>query len=108
MRSRMESRLASGQAQQMGPGTNGDGELTFETPLFAPGPPRSAQGQFGRREVAWMIFDLSLEYVRDSLLPAILMRHLESGGALGYQVEVVTRTNPPGLIYQSDPGVARI
>jgi hypothetical protein len=52
-----------------------------------------------------IVFELSSDYARDVLLPELLQRHLEAGGNLEYQVEVVARQNPPLVIYQSDPGV---
>ena len=61
------------------------------------------QPPFGRRELAWIVLDLDVAYVRDAILPDVLLRHLESGGVLDYQVEVVTRSYPPALVYQSDP-----
>jgi signal transduction histidine kinase len=109
LRQRIESRLSPAPGQ-MGPGrnANNDGELTFESPIFGPAPEGFAGMPFGRREVAWVIFDLNVSYVRDTLLPEVLLRHLEAGGALEYQVEVVTRTNPPMLVYQSDPSAPRL
>lgn len=88
--------------------------LVFETPLFASdfhghrGPPDSrgrgqGPGPFGRREVAWVIFEVNLPYVRDVVLPELLQRDLPD-----YQVEVLTKTNPASVIYQSDPATKRI
>jgi signal transduction histidine kinase len=70
-------------------------------PVFGsprPGPPRPP---FGRREIAWMVFEANLAYVRETLLPEMLQRDLAD-----YQVAVVTRTNPPETIYESEPGDA--
>ncbi len=41
--------------------------------------------------------------MRDTFLPGLVSHHLGSGGGLNYRVEIVTRTDPPDLIYQSDP-----
>jgi signal transduction histidine kinase len=87
----------------------------FEVPLFAsghnrfggrgrgaghgPGPPPASEP---RHEIAWLIFDPSIPYVRGNLLPEILQRHLGAD----YQAEVVTRTMPREVIYRSDPDVA--
>lgn len=86
------------------------GGAVFETPVF---PPDSGEGQFpgvplssrglGRREIGWVLFEINVEYIRDSLLPEVLQRHLGSGGALNYQIEVVDRFNPSDVIYRSDP-----
>ena len=76
---------------------------SISRPSANPGPGRR-RGQFGRGETPSLIFDLNPDYVRDVLLPELLQRHLETGGTLDYQVEVLTRQHPPLVIYQSDPG----
>jgi signal transduction histidine kinase len=86
---------------ESGMGSGGDG-FALEVPLVAPPPPRASPVP-GRREIAWLIFDLNLDYVRTILLPEILQRHLGTGGNLDYQVEVVTRSTPQAVIYASDP-----
>jgi signal transduction histidine kinase len=53
---------------------------------------------FGRREAAWVILELNLTYIRESMLPELLQRDLTD-----YQVEILTRSHPPSVIYQSDP-----
>jgi len=76
--------------------------LVFEVPIFGsprPGPPRPP---FGRREIAWLVFEANVPYVRDTLLPEMLQRDLAD-----YQVAVVTKANPPRVIYESDPDDAR-
>jgi signal transduction histidine kinase len=98
--------------------------LVFELPLFempppgsllpSPGTPLPSSGApppspgapfpFGRRGSRALIFELNLEYVREVVLPELLQRHLDTGGGLEYQVEVVTRANPPAVIFGSDPG----
>src|SRR5207245_355548 len=55
------------------------------------------------RERQWLLLDLDLDYVRTSLLPGLLQRHLGGGEKLDYQVEIVARDNPSTLIYQSEP-----
>jgi signal transduction histidine kinase len=107
MRRRMEARLNPGPEplnRQFQPDDQG---LTLEVPLFTAQRGRP-QPPFGRRELGWMIFDLNLAYLREVVLPDVVQRHLEPAGTLDYQVEVVTRSHPPGLIYQSDPNAGRI
>ncbi len=80
-----------------------DQGTVFDLPAFRapkPGGPR----EFVPGESPSLIFDVNPEYVRDVLLPELLQRHLETGGTLEYQVEVLTRQHPPLVIYQSDPG----
>jgi signal transduction histidine kinase len=85
--------------------------FAFESPLLPaefrqrrgdPGGPPRPGNPFERR-VDWLIVELNPSYVREVLLPEILQRHLGTGGALEYHVEVVTRSQPPAVIYQSDP-----
>jgi signal transduction histidine kinase len=47
---------------------------------------------------------LDLDYMRAELLPALARRYFASGGAtLDYNLTVTTRTDPPRVVYQSDP-----
>jgi signal transduction histidine kinase len=90
------------------PGNEG---LAFELPVI--GMPEDDGGpgrRFGlrEREIAWVIFNLNLPYVRETILPELLRRDLGSNGVLDYQVEVVARDNPDSVIFQSDPGLASI
>ncbi len=88
-----------------GPPRDGD-PLAIEVPLFemAMPRPRSEPPGFGRREAPWLIFELNLPYLRDSVLPELIQRHLGSEEAPEYQVEILTRSTPPAVIYESDPG----
>jgi signal transduction histidine kinase len=102
-----------------GPGGNGgargspasrNGGPAFEIPLFGsssdpfgrggrgPGPGPSA-----RREVAWLVFEVSIPVVRETVLPEMLQRHLGPD----YQAEVVTRGTPREIVYRTDPDAAR-
>ncbi len=82
------------------------GSAVFEVPVFTP--PSQPGGPLARRELAWVIFELNVAYVRETLLPELIARHLEAGGGLEYQVAVITRSEPPQTIYESAPGAARI
>ena len=75
----------------------------FEAPVLATGPPGPGPPYppFGPREIAWILFEANVPYLRDTLLPEMLQRDLPD-----YQVAVVTRTNPPEVIYESEPGSA--
>ena len=108
IRSHIESN-AGGPLGGRGPGPGpppGNEGLVFEVPVFGArdddgGPDR----RFGprEREIAWVIFNLNLPYVRETILPELLRRDLGSNGALDYQVEVVARNNPDSVIFQSGP-----
>lgn len=82
---------------------HGNDPLTVELPLFAmprPGGP----GRFFQREPHWLILELNLQTLRDSVLPDLLERHLNTADDPDYDVVITTRTVPPAVIYQSDPG----
>ncbi|HEV2447924.1 MAG TPA: HAMP domain-containing sensor histidine kinase [Candidatus Sulfopaludibacter sp.] len=68
--------------------------------------PQPGGPPFRKPQVAWVIFDLDPQYVRDVLLPEILQRHLATS-SLDYQVEVVSKANPSAVIYRSDSAQAR-
>lgn len=62
-----------------------------------PGPPRF-------REQEWLLVELNLDYIRGTLLPELLQRHLGGRGKLEYQAEVVSNADPSQVIFQSTPG----
>jgi signal transduction histidine kinase len=56
-------------------------------------------------EQEWLIAELNLDYVRDTMLPELLHHHLGGGGGkLDYQVEVVSIADPSRVVFQSTPG----
>ncbi|MBL8209807.1 MAG: hypothetical protein JNK87_03810 [Bryobacterales bacterium] len=60
------------------------GESTLlEFPLLRPD---EAEGEF--RELAWMIFELSRDYVRGQMMPALVREHIHAGEAAIYEVSV--------------------
>jgi signal transduction histidine kinase len=75
-----------------------------ELPIFVRPAEANGPRPFERREMAWMLFELNLPYIRDVLLPEVLQRHLGAGGSLDYQVEVMTNADAPKLVYQSEAG----
>jgi signal transduction histidine kinase len=119
IRGRIESRIAM---EGGGPfASQRDGGLLLEFPVFVPpqgpldGPPRRMPPAgrigtpgFGRREMAWTIFEVNLPYVRDVMLPELLQRDLETGGNLEYQIEVIARNRPDEPVFLSDPAAPRI
>jgi signal transduction histidine kinase len=101
LRESMESHLAPPQrwpgGHGPGPRPPGDAEgTTIEIPLFV----GRGSPPFRPRELGWAIFDVDPQYVRETMLPELILRNL---GGNDYQVDVVTRTDPPTVIYQSDP-----
>jgi signal transduction histidine kinase len=110
---RMETRLA-GRGGGLPPVAPGEPDLLIEAPVFGGGPggpgfpPAPFQNPFGgRREIAWVIFQLNLPQIRSAILPEIVERHLVTGGALDYEVEVAPRGEPESPIYVSDPDAGR-
>ena len=106
LRARVE-KMEQGLAGPGGPpsfDSSPDNEGTvFELPLLTTARPVP----FARREIAWSIFELNLPYLRDVLLPELVQRYVAAGGSLEYQVEVMTRTSTPIVIYRAgggDPG----
>jgi len=112
LRGRVEARLAArgGGMPQPSPG---ESDVLLETPIFGAGPggppgspglPPGFPNPFGgRREAAWLIFELNLPHIRGVVLPEIVERRLENGGPLEYEVEVAPRGEPESPIYVSDP-----
>ena len=105
----------AGQGPPNGPGARPGGEgLVLEVPIWQPPAERQQQegGPRGRgffsREIGWLLFELNPDYARDVMLPEALQRHLGADGSLDYLAEVVTKTNPPKTIYQSDASAGRI
>lgn len=86
----------------------GNDPLTIVLPLFEMPRPGSGPDRPFQREPRWLILDLNLQYLRDSILPELIQRHLGAEGDPDYIVEIVTRTDPPVVIYESDPGRARV
>jgi signal transduction histidine kinase len=78
--------------------------LIFLMPLMSPFRPGAPPGAFRAPERAWLIVELDQAYLREALIPELAQRHLGSGGALDYAVEVWTKATPAALVYQSDPG----
>jgi signal transduction histidine kinase len=120
LRGRLE-RTAAGHREEHGPGTppqpgsqarssQNDG-LAFEIPVFASSGENYGPGRhFGprEREIAWVVFNLNLAFIRQTMLPELLRRDLGVKGSLDYQVEVVARDDPDFVIFQSDPGRASV
>ena len=100
-------RASEGPPRPLGPPWNGGtfptgDALVSAAPLSMPGPP--AGGPFERREMAWLIVELDTRYMGEVMLPEAVRRHFGAAGSLDYQVAVLTRGNPPAVVYQSDPG----
>ncbi len=67
------------------------------------GPPRPNSPLPVRRNPSWMIVEVNTEYVRDTMIPELLQRHLGKDSLQNYQVEVLTRGAPHEVIYQTLP-----
>jgi hypothetical protein len=96
---RLQTRLESGQPM-MPMAANG---MLFEMPLLV-----SRPSGFGRAETGWLVLELNQDYLREAVLPEVLQRDLETGDKQDYQVEVVARSEPEAVLYQSDPAAGRI
>jgi signal transduction histidine kinase len=56
-------------------------------------------------EFGWTVIELDLDYLRASLLPELLQRHLGAGEKLDYQSEIVATDYPSTVIYDSGPNL---
>lgn len=56
---------------------------------------------FGLPVAEWLILEVDLDYLRSTLFPELLGRHL-GGVKSDYQAAITVRTNPSIIIYQSD------
>ncbi len=74
-----------------------EGGAVFELPLFS----SVRAAPFGRHEVGWAIFELNLPYLRGTLFPDLVQRYVAAGGALEYQVEIVSKAPQPAIIYRT-------
>jgi signal transduction histidine kinase len=101
LRARLEARLAGGRGPNLAP-RGAQSDLLFETPIFT-GPGPFAAPFMRREEIAWVIFELNLPHLRNVILPEVVERRLNAGGALDYEVEVVSRAAPASVVYLSDP-----
>jgi hypothetical protein len=54
-------------------------------------------------EFGWTVIELDLDYLRASLIPELLKRHLGGGEKLDYHAEIVATDYPSTVIYDSDP-----
>jgi len=59
------------------------------------------------REQEWLILQLNLAYIRDTILPGMIQRYLGDSGKLDYDAKVVVSGSPWEEIYQT-PGSDRI
>jgi signal transduction histidine kinase len=72
-----------------------------ESPGHPPGPdfsPNRSAAEFG-----WTVIEVDLDYLRASLIPELLQRHLGGGEKLDYQAEIVATDYPSTVIYDSGP-----
>jgi signal transduction histidine kinase len=97
MHTRLLARLNNGVPPMASPGEEGQ---LYEWPVMSGDP-----GESPRREVAWLVLELNLQYVRDTLLPEILQRDIDTAD---YQIEVTERGGHGAVVYQSEPAAGRI
>lgn len=104
MRQRIEAHLGGERAEPVS-STN---STVIEIPRFGrpggPGKPDEERGGPPRMvELEWLIVEINLNYIRGSMLPDLLRRHLGGGGKLPYQAEVVNGADPSNVIFHSGP-----
>jgi signal transduction histidine kinase len=77
--------------------------MVFELDFRGEPPGRRGSFPSGPRQTGALIVELDPDYLRSVVLPDALKHHLGAGGVLDYQAEVLTQTNPPSIVYRSDP-----
>jgi signal transduction histidine kinase len=73
------------------------------TPL---GNPPTRRGELGRRPppiFGFTILTWDMAYIRDELLPDLTESHFRTSEGDRYRIAVVDSTEPPSVVYQSDP-----
>lgn len=60
-------------------------------------------GPRGRAEQDWLILQVNVDYVRETMLPELLHRHLGGGGKLDYEAKVVDAADPSHVIFEITP-----
>lgn len=89
---------------QFVPGIAGPRNL-ITLPRFAgpQGMPRTRPAAVPNREQEWITLELSLDYVRSTMLPDLLRRYLAGGGSkMNYEAMVVDSADPSKVVYQSN------
>ena len=61
----------------------------------------------GLQEREWLLFDLDLDYVRQTMIPELLGRYLADSGKVDFDAEIVSGQAPAELIYPSAPPANR-
>lgn len=97
VRDRLAARLSPGERRPLSAATDDRPDL-IDIPIFSRGKGGSPFG----RETAWLLLQVDLDIVRNSILPELLQRDLP-GGAADYQAAVVMRENPSTVIYHAGP-----
>jgi signal transduction histidine kinase len=98
---RMHQRLLARLRPSEPPRMPGDDGLIFEAPVM----PLQRSNGFPRREIAWIVIELNLPYLRDTMIPEVLQRDLD---ITEYQIEIADRGASGAVIYRSDPAAASI
>ncbi len=81
---------------------------TLDVPFVTMPSRHLPQGRFGHREPEWLVFDFNPEYLRDVLLAEVLQRYLGTAGNMEYQVWVLTRSQPPAIVFRTDPAPEKL
>jgi signal transduction histidine kinase len=83
--------------RRAGPPPQPDHSTLFEVPRF--GGSQTAGERRGEQD--WLIVEVNGDYVRNTLLPALLATHLGPTAGSDYEVELFSRFDPSQVIYSS-------
>ncbi len=92
-----------------------DDPWTLQFPRFPQGEPRRDGPRTGQParpppraprespffELDWIVLELEPAYVKESILPGLLERHLGSGGKLDFDAEIALRRDPSVIVHRT-------
>lgn len=100
IRDRLTARLAPPRPPGPGPGPMAGGPFGMDHPTLLDVPNFSRLGGPPRiGEIDWLLLDVDMTYVRTSLLPDLMRRHLPAG----YQAQVSWLANPGNVLFRLPP-----
>lgn len=104
MRARLDAWLSRAQGDMrrpVGPPLEDMGML-LDVPRFVEASGGERGGPPVWRVSEWLVLELEPAHLRDDVMPELLRRHLGVEGSREFQVEVLTKTAPPRIVFSSD------
>ena len=101
LRNEVFAQVAAGDDHPRGPPRMGDLDVVL-IPLFEGRPEGPPESRMPGLPMEWVALEVDLNYVRSALMPE-LMDHLTRAIGIGYDAELVSRSDASAIIYQSNP-----